>query len=141
MDVLFWAALVVVFVIVEIATVQLVSIWLAAGSLVTMVCSYIFDIPLVGQLLIFLVSSAIFLLISWPLLKKARNKGYVPTNAELDTGKKAVVIENIDLNAGTGRVTLNGVDWSAVSADGSVIPKESVVTVVEVQGAKLKVQL
>ena len=141
MDVLFWAALVVVFVIVEIATVQLVSIWLAAGSLVTMVCTYIFDIPLVGQLLIFLVSSAIFLLISWPLLKKARNKGYVPTNAELDTGKKAVVIENIDLNAGTGRVTLNGVDWSAVSADGSVIPKESVVTVVEVQGAKLKVQL
>jgi membrane protein implicated in regulation of membrane protease activity len=141
MDVLFWAALVVMFVIIEIATVQLVSIWLAAGSFVTMICAYIFDLSTVQELLIFLISSAIFLAISWPLLKKARKKGYVSTNAELDVGKKAVVIENIDLNAGTGRVTLNGVDWSAVSADGSVIPKESVVTVVEVQGAKLKVQV
>lgn len=141
MDVLFWAALVVLFVIVEIATVQLVSIWLAAGSLVTMICTYIFDLTMVEQLLIFLISSTVFLIISWPLLKKARKKGHISTNAELDVGKKAVVIENVDLNAGTGRVTLNGVDWSAVSADGSVIPKESVVTVVEVQGAKLIVQL
>lgn len=141
MDVLFWAALVVIFVIVEIATVQLVSIWLAAGALVTMVCTYFFPIPLVGQLLIFLLSSGLFLAISWPMLKKARNKGFVSTNADLDIGKKAVVIEEISQDAGTGRVTLNGVDWSAISADGSVIPKDSVVTVTEVNGAKLKVQL
>ena len=141
MDVLFWAALVVIFVIAEIATVQLVSIWLAAGALVTMVCTYFFTIPLVGQLLIFLLSSGLFLAISWPMLKKARNKGFVSTNADLDIGKKAVVIEEISQDAGTGRVTLNGVDWSAISADGSVIPKDSVVTVTEVNGAKLKVQL
>ena len=91
--------------------------------------------------LIFLLSSGLFLAISWPMLKKARNKGFVSTNADLDIGKKAVVIEEISQDAGTGRVTLNGVDWSAISADGSVIPKDSVVTVTEVNGAKLKVQL
>ena len=56
MDVLFWAALVVMFVIIEIATVQLVSIWLAAGSLVTMISTYLFDLTMVQQLLIFLIS-------------------------------------------------------------------------------------
>ncbi|MBR2284819.1 MAG: NfeD family protein [Ruminococcus sp.] len=140
MDVLFWAAAVVVFVIAEIATVQLVSIWLAAGALVTMIASYFFDIPLVGQLLIFLVSSAAFLIVTWPFLKKARNTKRVATNSELDVGKSAVVIEEISSDAGTGRVTLNGVDWSAVSADGSVIPKDSIVVVAEVQGAKLVVR-
>ena len=142
MDVLFWAIMVVIFVVMEIATVQLVSIWLAAGSLVTMICAYFFELSTFQQLLIFLVSSAVFLAVSLPLLwKKRKNRGYVSTNSELDVGKTAVVIEDIDQDAGTGRVTLSGVDWRAVSADGSAIPKDSIVIVKEVQGAKLVVSL
>ena len=138
MDVLFWAIMVVIFVVAEIATVQLVSIWLAAGSLVTMVCAYLFELSTLQELLIFLLSSAVFLGVSLPLLwKKRKNRGYVSTNSELDVGKTAVVIEDIDQDAGTGRVTLSGVDWSAFSADGSFIPKGNIVVVNEVQGAKL----
>jgi membrane protein implicated in regulation of membrane protease activity len=66
----------------------------------------------------------------------------VSTNADLDIGESAVVIEEINENTGSGRVTLKGVDWSAVPAvSGSIIPKGSIVTVKKVQGAKLTVEL
>ena len=141
MSILVWAILVVAFVIIEIATVQLVSIWLAAGALVTMICCYFFHPTVLGQLVIFLIISALFLAFTFPMLKKMRGKGHISTNAELDVGKSATVIEDIDQDAGTGRVTINGVDWSAVSASGEAIRKGSVVTVTRVQGAKLFVEL
>lgn len=140
MDVLVWAILVVVFVIIEIATVQLVSIWLAAGALITMICSYFFDLTVLGQLGIFILSSAVFLALTMPYLKKRQQNGHISTNSELDIGKTAVVIEDIDPDNGTGRVTLSGVDWSAVSENGEAIPKNSTVIVTQVSGAKLTVR-
>lgn len=135
MNVLLWATAVIVFVVLEVITVQLVSVWLAAGAFITMVATHFTDIGLTGQFAIFIVSSAILLAISFPLIKKSRKKGYVPTNSELNIGKQAVVIEEINTRSGTGRVTLNGVDWKAVSDE--VIPVDSVVTVKAVDGAKL----
>ncbi len=142
MDVLIWAVLVVIFIIAEIATVQLVSIWFAAGALVTMLCAYFTDLSFIGQLVVFIVSSAVFLALTMPIIMSRRKKkGYVSTNSELDIGKTAVVIQDIDTDKGTGRVTLDGVDWSAVPANGEVIPTGSVVTVKAVNGAKLTVEL
>ncbi len=141
MEVLIWAALVVLFVIAEVATVQLVSVWFAAGALVTMILVYFFDIPILGQLGIFIASSCIFLAITMPfIIAHRKKKGYIPTNSELEIGRTANVIEEIDNDRGTGRVRLGGVDWSAVAEDGSVIPKETVVIVTEVNGAKLTVK-
>ena len=141
MDVLIWAILVVVFVIVEIATVQLVSVWFAAGALVTMISVYFFDIPIIGQLGIFILTSSVCLLITMPfIMKKRKEKGYIPTNSELEIGKTAKVIQEIDFDKGTGRVTLDGVDWSAVPENGEVIPNGSIVIVTQVTGAKLTVR-
>lgn len=139
MEVLIWAIMVVIFVIVEIATVQLVSIWLAAGAFVTMIATFFFEISLMGQLGIFLGSSAVFLVMSIPFIKKRMKAVHIATNSELDIGKSAIVIEEINRDKGTGRVSLSGVDWSAYSSDGEVIPKGEVVTVSGVKGAKLEV--
>ncbi len=125
MEVLFWALTTLAFIIAEIITIQLVSIWFAAGGFV-------------GELVIFIVTSALLLLITYPLLKNWRHVKHVGTNSELEIGKTASVIEEVDQLKGTGRVRLNGVDWSAVSADGDdIIPVGAIVTVVRVQGAKL----
>ena len=140
MNVIFWAIITVVFVIAEIVTVQLVSIWFAAGSFATMLCTYFLDFGIIGQLSVFIFSSAAFLLMTFPFLRKKRAISHVGTNHELDVGKNALVIEDIHNETGTGRVRLNGVDWSAVSADGeAVIPKDTIVTVIRVDGAKLEV--
>lgn len=139
MDIILWAVAVVVFVAVEVLTVQLVSVWLAVGAFITMLASYFTDIGFTGQLAVFIVSSAVLLVATFPLIGKFRKKEYVPTNAELNAGKQAVVIEEINPLTGTGRVTLSGVDWKAVSD--SVIPEDSIVTVKAVDGAKLIVEL
>ena len=141
-DVIMWAVAVVVFVLAEVMTVQMVSIWFAVGAAITLACVFLFeDVTLLQQLCIFIAASSIFLLLTIPFMKKRRNKGFTETNANLDVGKSAVVIEEINTDSGTGRVTLNGVDWSAVPADkNSIIPKDSIVTVVRVNGAKLIVE-
>lgn len=142
MDILFWAVLIVAFAIAELVTVQLVSIWLAVASLVTMLCAaYIDGLTFLGQIGIFTAVSAILLLITVPLVRKRKKDSYIATNSELDIGKSATVIEEINSDKNSGRVTLNGVDWSAVSSSSEIIPKDSIVTVTAVKGSKLEVKL
>ncbi|HNZ98737.1 NfeD family protein [Ruminococcus sp.] len=141
MSVLFWAIAVVAFVVAEVVTVQLVSIWFAAGALVTLLLSYFYELSALEQLGIFIISSSVFLLLSIPLIRKRRKKTAVATNAELDVGRHATVIEEINADKGTGRVTLNGVNWSAVPEDEDmVIPNGTIVIVTKVMGAKLRVR-
>lgn len=142
-EVLFWAVIFVLFVAAELATVQLVSIWFAVGALVTLIFTVVFeDTTLLSQLGIFILASGIFLLITFPWLKKRRNKEHVSTNQELYVGMTATVIEEIDRDKGTGRVTLSGVDWSAVLYESDrIIPVGSIVIVEKVLGTKLSVSL
>ena len=138
MNVLFWAIAVIAFVIAEIATVQLVSIWFAAGAFITMIACYFKDLSTMEQLGLFIITSVVFLIISLPFIKRRKQQVKVATNAELDVGKHATVIEAIDADEGTGRVTLNGVNWSAVPEnENEIIPEGTVVIVKKVLGAKL----
>ncbi len=142
MEVVIWALAMVAFVIAEAVTVQLVSIWFAIGAFISMLVAYFTEISLVGQLGIFILSSAVMIIFTFPFLRKKRNSAHVGTNSELDVGKNATVIEEINNSEGKGRVKLNGVDWSAVSADDNgVIAVGTVVTVVQVKGAKLYVTI
>ena len=141
MSVLFWAIAVVAFVIAEVVTVQLVSIWFAAGAMVTLLLSYFYELTALEQLGIFIISSSVFLLLSVPLIRKRRKQTSVATNAELDVGRHATVIEEINADKGTGRVTLNGVNWSTVPEDENmIIPEGAIVIVTKVMGAKLRVR-
>lgn len=130
-----WAALFVVFVIAELGTFQLVSIWLALGALAAMFMS-IFKAPFWSQVLIFAVASIILLVATRPIVKKML-KDVKPTNAELDIGKMATVVEEIDNRHSKGRVCLNGVYWAARSYDNKIIPADSIVKVMEIEGSKL----
>ena len=138
MDIIIWAVAVVIFIIFEIITVQLVSVWFAFGAFITMLAVGFSDISFAGQLILFTAISAVLVAVTFPLTKKFRKREYIPTNAELNTGKQAIVTEEINTRSGTGRVSLNGVYWKAVSDE--VIPMDSIVTVQAVDGAKLIVK-
>ncbi len=142
-ELLIWAVVFALFVIAEVTSVQLVSIWFAVGALFALLSAFFFDVGFIAQFAIFTLTSGIFLALTFPFLSKwRRSKKIVSTNADLDIGETAVVIEDINEDAGSGRVTLKGVDWSAVPAEkDTLIPKGSVVTVKKVQGAKLTVEL
>jgi membrane protein implicated in regulation of membrane protease activity len=140
MEILFWALAVVAFVIAEVMTIQLVSIWFAAGALVTLLMTYFFELSWIEQLGVFIAASTVFLIMSLPLIRKRKKNRAVATNADLDVSKHATVIEEINCDKGTGRVTLGGVNWSAVPEnENEVISEGTVVIVKKVMGAKLLV--
>ena len=131
-----WLALIILLVVVEALTVQLVAVWFIAGGIVAFVLS-LFAAPLWLQFGTFVVVSTVVLLLVRPLaLKRARHEK-IPTNADMSIGKTAVVIREIDNERGMGRVELDGQDWAAVSVTGEVIPVGHRVTVQRIEGVKL----
>lgn len=133
-----WIILLIVSVLAEVFTMQLVSIWFAVASLVALVASMF--LPPIGQFAVFVIVSLVLLIFTRPILKKFMVKKSQPTNYDLDIGKIATVIETIDESSQSGRVSLNGVDWNAKSVDGSIIEVNSKVVVEYVQGSKLLVR-
>ncbi len=132
----FWAALTVVLVIVEAATVQLVTIWFAVGSLAAVIAN-LAGANVIWQSIIFVAVSLIVLALTRPYVKKAIEKRAVPTNADRCIGREAIVSETIDNRAGQGQVKIGGITWTAKSEDDSVIEPNEVVVVKKIEGVKV----
>ena len=136
MTVIFWAVAVVAFVILELATVGLASIWFALGALCALIAALL-GAPVWLQIVWFAVVSIATLLLTRPLAKKYINSKTMATNAVRVIGGRAVVKERIDDLAGSGAVLADGKMWSARSTDGSTIEPGTIVTVREIRGVKL----
>lgn len=134
---LFWAIVLVVTVVLETVTFQLVSIWFTAGSLCALISSFFVQFPV--QVTIFIVVSTLTLVLTRPLVTKHIGTKFQPTNHELNVGKVAIVTERIDKATQTGRVTLSGVEWIAITETFEPIEVGNRVTVLKVEGAKLLV--
>lgn len=137
--VILWIVVFAAALIIEAASFALVSIWFAAGALGALIAAAV-GAPFWLQLIIFGILAGLLLIFTRPLLKKLFPNKFIPTNSELEVGKTAVVIEDIDNEIGSGRAKLGGVNWAAVSADGEKISAGETVTVKEIRSAKLVVE-
>ncbi len=136
---IFWIVLLVVLIIVEAVTAQLVTIWFAAGAAAALIAE-LCGLQQWLQWVIFIAVSAVTLIATRPLVRKVTNKTVQPTNADRCIGQTAVVTEDIDNVEGKGQVHVNGVTWTARSSDGSVFRKDERVTVEKIEGVKLIVK-
>lgn len=134
-----WIALMVVFLIVEGATAGLASIWFALGALVALAGERL-HAPLWLQITLFIVASVAALLVTRPLARKYVNAKIQPTNADMVIGVEARVTERIDNIEGTGAVSAGGKIWTARSATGDSIEKDSLIIVRKIEGVKLIVE-
>ena len=134
--IVFWAAAIVVFVVVELATIGLASIWFALGALCALI-SALLGAPVWLQVVWFILISVLTLVLTRPLVKKYINGKTYATNADRVIGSRAVVKERIDALAATGAVLADGKMWTARSVDGSIIEPGCIVTVLRIEGAKL----
>ncbi len=130
-----WGTVMVVTIVAEIATTQMISIWFSCASLVSLVLAC-FNAPRWAQFCVFVAMTALLLILTRPIVKKLK-KQYVRTNADMNIGKTAIVTETIHNELSQGRATIGGVSWKAVSADGNVIEKDETVTIQDIEGAKL----
>lgn len=134
-----WIALAVVFIAVEAATAQIVTIWFAVGSIGAIAANVAGANP-TWQLVIFVAVSLLTLIIARPYLKKFTKTRIQPTNADMCIGAQAVVVEEINNTHGTGQAKIKGNLWTAKSSDGSIIPKDTLVIIESIEGVKLVVR-
>ena len=139
MDFQFWLMAFIILVVMEFLTMGLTTIWFAIGALVAFFAS-LFGASFWIQIILFLVVSLVVLVVYRPLAVKYVNSKRTKTNVDDLVGKEAKVIEKIDNLNQTGRVVLNGMDWSARTTIGGTIDVDTIVKVIEVKGVKLIVE-
>ena len=135
---LVWAAAVVLFGILEAATVNLVSLWFIAGALVSFIAALV-GAPLWLQVLLFFAVSVVLLAALRPLVKKYVAPRVTRTNADSLVGQEAVVTETIDNLNAQGQVKVNGMYWTARSTDSTLISQGATVVIRSIQGVKVMV--
>lgn len=134
-----WIGLIVIFVIVEAATVQLVTVWFAVGGIAGLI-AYTFGLEIWVQILIFAVVSAVALAVTRPFVKRFTKGRKQPTNADRYIGQEATVTEPISNELSKGAVRIGGLEWTARTVDNSEVDKGERVTVEAIEGAKLLVK-
>lgn len=140
MDPLLWLGILAVLLIIEAATVGLVTVWFAGGALAAAIASRA-GAGAGTQWLLFLAVSLVLLFFTRPLAVRYMKRGIPRTNVNSLIGKKAVVIQKIDNLSQTGQVRINDIEWMArTESDGETIQEESVVEIEAVRGVKLIVK-
>lgn len=135
-----WLVISVVLFLIEGVTVQLLCVWFAVGALLAMAAAAL-GAPFWAQLLVFLVASVAVLAVGRRFVRERLQRGRIPTNADQVVGLTGVVREEIDNLLGTGRVTANGLDWTArAGRDDMRIPVGEEVRVLRIEGVKLIVE-
>lgn len=132
---IFWLITFIVLLICELVSSALVSIWFCGGALVAIVANLL-SAPFLIQLIIFIIVSAVLLIITRPLAKKILKKDTLKTNVSSLIGKKAVVTKEIDNTECIGEINVNGQIWSARSFDDEIIKESSNVVIEDIQGVK-----
>lgn len=137
---IFWLIAFIIFVVGEAVTVGLIAIWFAIGALGAMLTAALGG-GLWLQIVIFLILSAVSLMLFKPLSRKwMTNHKAARTNADRVIGESALVTEEIDNTRATGQVQVDGQIWTARSAHDVVIPAGSQVKVLTIQGVKVMVE-
>ena len=134
--VIIWLSVMVFFILLEVITTQLVSVWFAAAALVTLVVA-LFGVVEWVQFVVFVVVTVLMIIFTRPLVKRAMKGMKTRTNADRIIGMTAIVIQEINNTKAEGQVQVSGQIWTARSQDGEVIPTETIVTVQAIEGVKL----
>lgn len=131
-----WMVVFLGLVFLELATINLVSIWFAIGALVSFIVSlYVEDITV--QIAVFVAVSAVSLLLTKKIVKKIRTREPEKTNLDRVIGKIGIVTEEIT-KLEPGEVKVEGKKWSAISS--KKIKVGSKVEILSIDGVKLNVK-
>ncbi|MCH5267808.1 MAG: NfeD family protein [Lachnospiraceae bacterium] len=133
----YWLVLLAVFLVIEIITLGLTTIWLAGGALVGFLASLV-HVPLIGQIVLFLIVSIILIVFTRPVAERYFNNSREKTNVGGLIGREGKVITAIDNFNQTGSVLIGGVEWTARSdTEDDTIEEGKRVVVRRVEGVRV----
>ena len=133
-----WLAVLIICIIAEAVTTQLVSLWFSFGALGALIAAELgFGISV--QSTVFVLLALLLLLALRPITRRILQPKQEHTNADRIVGQTAVVIETIDNQADTGQIRLLSQVWTARSMNNTVIPEGETVVVENISGVKAMV--
>ena len=130
-----WLGLMVLFLVVEAATVTMLSLWFAGGALTALAVSALGG-GILLQMVAFLVVSTGLLALLRPLARKHFTPKLTKTNVDSVIGMEGYVTADIDNVAATGKCKLGAMEWTARSATGEKISTGTLVKVEKIEGVK-----
>lgn len=133
---MFWGLAFLVFIVIELATVNLVTIWFAVGSLITLFVSLYVDSEIM-QIIIFIIASLVSLIVTKPIASKLKIRNIEPTNSDRYVGKSGEVTKKITPKE-KGEVKVLGTIWTAISDESLEVGEE--IKVKKIDGVKLIVE-
>lgn len=131
-----WLVIFIVLVIIELITINLVTIWFAIAAVFTLLVDIITRNTML-EIIVFIVSSFLLLLLTKPLIKKIKVKKVEATNLDMVINKIGIVTEDIKQDK-IGEVKVLGKRWSAYS--NTELKKDEKVKILSIDGVKLKVE-
>ena len=138
--VFFWLIAMIIFIIFEVATLGLTTMWFALGSLAALAVAVVGG-QLWLQITVFVVVSILTMFCFRKVALNLFNQNREKTNVDGLIGKKGIVTEEISNLHATGQVTISGLEWMARSVDDELtIEKGAVVVIREIRGVKLIVE-
>lgn len=130
-----WLVVGILFLMVELMTTALVSIWFVPAAIITCLLSFVVD-GFLWQTAIFVVLSAVFMVICRKIYNKHIKKTVDDVNKnEKIIGKTATVAD--DTNGFTGRVLVGDIYWKAVSENSETFSKGEKVIIKGIKGTTL----
>ena len=134
-----WVGVMIAFGILEVATVNMVSLWFVGGAAAALIAQLLGGNVWV-QIIVFFVVSIVLLACLRPFTRKYVTPNKTATNADKALGQQAYLTETVDNLRGTGSLKLDGKEWSVRSAKGDILPEGQLVTIVKLEGVKLYVE-
>lgn len=130
-----WLAIAIILAIVEMSTVNLVSIWYIISAIIAMIATLFID-NVVIQVAIFVIGGTLLLLLTKDAIKKIVPEK-VKTNIDRIIGMEGIVTEKITKKR-PGEVKVDGKHWTAFADE--TIPIDTTVKILEINSTKLKVK-
>ncbi len=138
--ILLWIILLIVFVVIELATVGLVSIWFAAGSLVALIIA-ILNGGIIAQFIAFIIVSVGLLAATRSWARDFVNSKTQKTNADSVVGKEIRITERVSNLDQTGAAVVSGQEWTVrADDDKQIFEQGETARVVRISGVKLIVE-
>ncbi|MCI5856543.1 MAG: NfeD family protein [Agathobacter sp.] len=138
--ILVWLILIILFIVGELATVGLTSIWFAVGALVALISAF-FGAPFGLQIVLFIAVSLIALAATRPLANKFINRKVQSTNAQSLIGQEIRIKKQVSNIDQTGMAVVQGQEWTVRSADDDVIIAQGeLARIKSISGVKLIVE-
>jgi membrane protein implicated in regulation of membrane protease activity len=132
-----WLFVIVAAIVIEVSTVDLVSLWFIPSACVALILS-LCKVQAWIQIIVFFAVFFVLMIFLKPIFKKNMGLRIVPTNADSLIGAQAVVIEPINNLHAKGQVKIRGQVWTARSSEEGVTYEEGeVVNVLAIEGVKL----